>query len=326
MKKIILFVCVFVFSFFSLSAQKKFNLNAPAQPVVNSYYDKLEFLDSRTNKNTIGEDVADNPPLAIQLQTFMSKAVGVTASDKTLFFQLRDFYIWNGKQDGKNTGFCHMRINLYERDGSDYYFIERLDTLVVAKPKEITSRASDALGWFIVRNLKSDPVGDVPFALNDVKDIDNFEKQDIPLFNTTKFRDGLYYNYFSFANQQPDNVDIQTKVKDGTLKEVKILDPGKNKWQKVSPESVYAVVVDGQPYIVCDGKYWAGYISDNDFLFSVSFKVDSGNGGFSLGIGGGSSSHHRSVGGGVGFTFGSKKKVSQLMKIDHLSGAVLPAE
>lgn len=306
-------------------AQKEFKLKSPEEGSV-SLYGRVGFLDSRENRHSIGEDVIENPPFAVQLQNYVNQLEMASDANKIFVLQLRDLYFFKGKEDGKAVGLCRIRANAYDQQGDDYYFINRIDVVVTAKPKEIYTEAADALGTFIRESISAARMGDFPFTLAEVKDIDIFEKQDIPLFNAPAFADGVYYDYFDFADQKPTPIEMQPKMKDETLKEVKIYDESKKKWQKLSPDNVYAVVIGGQPYIAYDGKFWAGYLSDNNFLFNISYKVNSGNGGFTIGIGMGGGSRHGGMGGGIGYTFGAKKTVTQLMKIDHLNGTAIPAE
>lgn len=327
MKKAICILLFMVYCIVQLTAQTELRINTPIQ-ATDVLYDKFEYLDSRPDKNYIGEDVIENPPISVQLQALVSDVMKGIRDGHTLVFQMRDIFFWKGKtSEGKNAGFCHIRLNLYDRTGNDYYFINRIDTLIETKPKEIYKAVSDAFSSILASNLSALRLGDVPFTLDGVMDIDNFEKQDIPLFVNEKLTDGIYINYEDFANQTPDKAKMKVEMnKNGSeVKKVSRLNLD-GKLIKVEPQYIYAVVVDEQPYIVYDGKYWLGYRTNNDVQFNIKRKVNAGNGGVSVDIGGGGGSRGGGIGAGIGFTFGSKKTVTQLMKIDHLSGNAQYAE
>lgn len=322
MKKVTALLLITFIYLGQLSAQKDLILTYEGSPVT-SLYNKIGYLDSRTGQTNLGyvkggfmsgfENVVDNPPIAVQLGSLMQSMIDQTASDGTLLFQLRyyKFYINNDK------GICRLRLNLYKQEADSYYFINRIDTLIETKTKEILKQGADLLVNVIADNLASAPVGDVPFTLAQIQNIDDFEKEDIPLYTNKTFINGLYPTFESFINQQPDTRELQTKMKKSELKEVKIQSTEVGKWRKLEPEHIYAVVVDDKPYISYNNKFYIAYFDGNDIKFSYQRSVGTSVQGVSVGFGAGTGGYR---GGGIGITFGSGPKETVIMKIDHIDG------
>ncbi len=307
-----------------LFAQKDLVLTYHGSPIDGSLYNKIQYLDSRNGQSNLGyvkggfmsgfNNVVDNPPIPIQLESLLSSMVDQTALDGTLLLQLRyyKFYMDN------DLGMCKLRINLYHQKADEYYFINRIDTLIEAKTKEILTKGSDLFVNSIANNLTMAPVGDVPFSLAQIKDIDNFEKEDIPLYVNKTFKDGLYPTFESFINQEPDTRELQPKIKKFELKEIKVPGNEPGKWRSLEPKHIYAVVINGKLYISYDNKFFLGYFDGNDIKFSYQYSPGTGVQGVSLGFGIGSGGYQ---GGGIGLILGKRPKETTIMKIDHLDGS-----
>lgn len=323
MKKIAILL-VFSFIFLGqLSAQKDLTLTYEGSPIEGSLYNKVGYLDSRSGQINLGyvkggfmsgfDNVVDNPPIAVQLGSLMESMIDQTASEGTLLIQLRyyKFYINDDK------GVCRLRLNLYKQETDSYYFINRIDTLIETKTKEILKDGADLLVNVIANNLTATPLGNVPFDLAQIQNIDDFEKEDIPVYVNKTFIDGLYPTFESFINQEPDTRTLQTKIKKTELKEVKIQGTEPGKWRKLEPEHIYAVVIDGKLYISYNNKYYMGYFDGNDIKFSYQRSAGTSVQGVSVGFGAGTGGYR---GGGIGITFGSGPKETVIMKIDHIDG------
>jgi len=262
------------------------------------------------------ELVIERTPIQAQLNTLIRDITDQTAQDRTLLLHIRDLYF--GKGEGKNV-LCHIRMNLYEKDNDGYRFIAIMDQLLSDTPGNILRDASNTVTDFIANNLTNEPKEGAPYSLDEVRNISTLEKADTPLYATTAYKEGIYTTFISFADQQPENGEIQVKVKNNTLKEVKILNAETNKWEKVKPENVYAVVADGEAYISKNKKYYRIYKDMDDLKFvaeeSAGHSVHPmGNFGVSTGNRG------TGFGGGIGIVIGPKRKDMVTYMIDHLNG------
>lgn len=324
MKRIIL-ILISVLSAYQIHGQTvNFELVMPEDVVKNSLYNSIECINEMQAHQNLGrinypskiEIVVERTSIQTQLNTLMQHITDQTAGSRTLVLHIRDLFF--GEGGDKNT-LCHIRMNLYEKDDADYRLIGITDQLLSDNPKQIMTEASHTITSFIADNLTKEPMEGAPYTLDEVKNITSVEKAETPLYTTATFKDGIYLTYLSFADQQPEVQEIQAKVKDNILKEVKILNAETNKWEKVKPESVYAIVADGNAYISKDKKYYRIYRDMDDLKFVAeesaghsvrpmgSFGVSTGNRGTGFG-------------GGIGIVIGPKKKDKVTYMIDHLNG------
>jgi len=325
MKKVsILFILILisVIGIYAKDDGKSFRLVIPeTTKVSNSLYNNIEFLDSRNNYEY---DLLRIDPASFlsQLNTLLQALTNETAHDATLFIQLRDLSL---EKESKNEGeYAHLRITLYERINSDYLMIGTTDEKIpLPKPKEYMETISQAITDIISSNLLQAYTDPKPFTLENVHHIAFFEKENLKVYNTNSFANGIYLTFLDFINQVPDERKITTKFKKGELKEIKIINPENNKERKLDAAYIFAVVIDGQPYISVDNKYIPMYKVDDDFYFEdeisnskVGFAPS-----FSFGIGSGG---YRGAGIGLGI-YGKSAKQKINFRIDHLNGDFVPA-
>ncbi len=321
MRNIGIILTLFIISICSVSAKddsKFFSLIIPeVQVIPNSLYDKIEFLDSRSDYE-FNELKIDEIAFASQLNSVLQKMTDQSAQDLNLFMQLRNLSLHKDKNKGD---YAHLRISLYERNEGDYYLIKTLDTKIpLEKSNQYQDAVSKSIIYFISKNLKSlQLTPDTPvYSIEDVRNIDLFEKESLKVYNSKTFAEGLYLKYSDFKNQTPESREITTNFKKGELKEVKILRTDNGKERKLSPDNFFAVVVDGRPYIHNGKKYISVYKKDNELYFDD--EISESNLGispaFSVGIGSGG---YRGAGFGIGIVTHSRK-IPVTYKIDHLTG------
>lgn len=315
-----------------LWSQKKsdFNIIIPDVKVENSVYSDLRYIESRPDPGVMGivyvnqwngvQGVTLFESLEEQINNI--KQIVPQSEPSTMAVQMRVLFFGFGKGKNKDKSVCNLRITLYEADSDDkYYFLNTIDTLIVAESKEIRPAAGNAISSFIIENLPYHTVeGEESLDMQQVMDINMYERNSIPFFVEDKIPDGIYYTYRSLKNLTPDDLSPLniTKVDGDKIKEVKIPDPEKaGKEKKLKIENVYAIVHDGYPYIGFEGDYYQAYKKDMIWSFNIMRKV--AGSGFSIGIGMGGG--NRNFGGGVGFGIpvgGKKEKVEVF--IDHLNG------
>lgn len=315
MKKISL-VILFVLAVMNLSAQQKtvmFDLRVPNSEVVpNSLYRGIDFYDTRANYE-YNQVKIDAPSFAKRLTSVIESSTDRTSQNGTLLLLLRNLDFKETKE-GTNA---HIRMNLYSKIGDKYYFITNTDQNIVAKDYNgLTQSLSNTISSFVLNNLTKAYQDNDPYSLDNLGNIAFFEKETMKLYNATKLVDGVYSDFQTFVDQKPAMTNVTAKFKKEELKEVKTPQDGKLK--KVSPKDVYAVVVDGQPYIATDKKFIALFLDNDDFYFEddetlsrVSFAPS-----FSIGVGSGG---YR--GGGIGLgVFNQQRKQKVIFMIDYLTG------
>lgn len=328
MKKIIL-ILISVLSAYQIQGQTvNFELVIPEDVVKNSLYNSVECINDMETNSNLGQIsysskiniVTEHIPIQTQLSTLIQHITDQTAGNRILLLHIRDLFFG---ESGDNNTVCHIRMNLYEKDGTDYKLIGITDQLLSNKPKQIMTEASQAITSFIADNLTKEPMEGAPYSLDEVQNISSVEKSETPLYTTAAYKDGIYTTYLSFADQQPESHEIQAKLKDGDiLKEVKILNTVTNKWEKVKPENIYAVVTDGKAYVSKDKKYYRIYRDMDDLKFVA--EESAGHSVRPMGsVGVSTGNRGTGFGGGIGIVIGPKKKDKVTYMIDHLNGDFL---
>jgi len=334
MRKLLLPLLFFTAFFIQLSAQKKndFGIIIPDIKIGDSKFNNLQYIESRPNPDDMGivysgmirgeQFVVLSEPLDSQFQSLIKTITIQPNETKTMAVQMRTLFFRLGTGDFRGKGMCNLRMSLYEMDSNGkYYFMNTIDTLLVNSNKEIMAATSDAIVSFIVNNLTYSAYEDEQaLDIEQVMDIDIYERNSIPFYTESLIPDGIYNNYKSLMALIPDSTPEMTVTKrDGDeIREVKIPDPekpGKNK--KLKEKEVYAIVIDGVTYISFEGDFRKAYKKDGDWRIPIIQKV--AGSGFSLGISVGGSGRNVGGGVGIGIPVGGKKKTVEVF-IDHLNG------
>ncbi|MFV0417252.1 MAG: hypothetical protein ACK5KT_00780 [Dysgonomonas sp.] len=335
MKNLFILILLLSVSVINIAAQDKrtkvFNLIVPENVIENSLYDNIEYLDSRLFKEDLGYVqtgmfnnyvyMVDEPSFAQQFDSLMSKVINETARQKTLLLQLRNLNFSEITKSMSETGYCHIRISLYEKEYPDYYLIATLDTLLTVKAMDVTGKliknSSNIITSFVLSNLTNKRTDEVPFLLADIHNIDFFEKNNMKLYSADAYVDGAYPDFKSFANQTPVADKLTPKFdKNNNLKEVKQLNE-QNKLKKLNPKDIYAVVLDGQPYIASDKGYILIHKVKDEFKFlnDGNIRIDAG-----AYVGAGIAAVAAGLLGGIVFIPVNNRVEQVEMTIDHLNG------
>lgn len=334
MQKITFILSLLIIFSVQINGQKKsdFVVKIPDVKVGDSKYNSLVYIESRPNPDDMGliyinawngaDPVTLPSSLEAQLESLI-KSISITSEEqKTLAVQMRVLFfdLGTGSQEGK--GKCNLRMTLYEMDGDDnFYFLNTIDTLLLADRKKIKETASDAITAFIIGNLPYyAQEGETILNIDQVMDIDFYEKNSIPFYIEDSLPDGIYLGYKSLKNLTPDmSSDVTvTKSDEGEIKEIKIPNEEKpGKFRKLKEKDIYAIVTEGIPYISFDGDLYKAYRKDGEWVFIITQKV--AGSGFSLGVSVGTSGSHGGGAVGFGIPIGGKKESIEMI-IDHLNG------
>lgn len=285
-----------------------------SQIYTNTLYTHIQFLDSRP--------ILQQQHLPINESQFSANLNQlVNAPDSApatwLVIQLIGLDTYHDKAKG---GFVtSIQADLFERINNDYYFINNLDT-TISSPDDKTNITDilHLISDYVAANLSSNYTDNQPYTLADIHDIDKNQKLKMPLYRNSVLTDGIYNTYTSFSRQEPLASEVNVKMKKGQLKEIKTRETDSNKWTTVNPQHIYAVVIDGQAFVVFDKKYLPLYRENDDFWFENLYEQSNlsvvPSGGISFGSGG-----YRA--GGIGLHFQkNKKKLKDIYKIDHQTG------
>lgn len=329
MKSIIVLSIILAASATVASAQNRtedFEITLPEQKIPNSHYRSIAFIDSRYDTSHMGivqlgafnKKAKVNPkvPLSNQLTNVLNALVDSSAMEGELLFQLRQFSFAEITGATSERGYCYMRAILYEKNGGMYHKLGTIDTVILIKSFDVTRplfrRSSYLISTFIADHLVQAPVVTRAFTFNDVLNLDQLEKRDIPVYATSSYKDGLYETYQSFMQQLPDKA-IEVTMKKDKISDVKTTGVDGKK-EKVRAKEIYAIVHKGQPFIATDYGYYPLQKSGDDFYFTGKAKVTANTGdvivaGVFFGI--------------IGTLIASDASSLFEMKLDHLNGGFM---
>jgi hypothetical protein len=253
MKKTLLF---FLFSVF-ISAQKnqfiEFRSNIKDK---NHIAQSLTLLDRRDDK-TIGIISHRKEPFEVKFEK----------DDLEKLFS--DWFIEDNKERGKTqyflmlehlkvndipaersvTGHLEMRMSTFLKRNDKYYFLKkiRISKDYPQKDHAYITRAIAAKISAELTNIVKDSYTEtglnVPISETDLGNYEKIISEQLPVYSSQSFTDGVYRDYKSFAEQKPDKEFTVKKNKDGVIKGVKRVDGYDN-----LSKDVFAIIDNGIAY------------------------------------------------------------------------------
>jgi hypothetical protein len=273
---------------FSQDLTKDFDIISPSYKVQNSLYKKIDFLDSRDDNTQIGivgvgllKDIDAKlifkTPFSTQLTNIFNSLIDSTARDGEMLFQLKQFSFI----EKSGTRYCYFNAATYLKNDDRYDRITSIDTTILVTAANITKaliqEGSNVITGFIANGLLQKPSDPVFYTIHEIENIDSVEKQKIPVYNTTKYVDGIYTSYASFSKQVPDLQGFVEVRKDGTISSVKTID-STGKKVKIKPGNIYAVINNGQHFIATEYGYYPLLKLDDDFIFTGDIRIVASSG------------------------------------------------
>jgi hypothetical protein len=262
----------------------KFELPPVQVKVSNSLYNSLEVIEQRGDTAWMGfihtgmmdqyKNVKPATPLSGQFKSLFNAVIDSSARGGKLILQITRLVFAEREHSYIDEAFFNMRANLYSKTGPYYQRVASIDTLVIKSAIDPTNKilksGKEIMTDLIIKNLKVKPSGSI-YSYSDLMNISNIEKKAIPLYNTDIYTDGLYMNYHSFKNQMPDRQLIIDSA-DLNSCEIRTIE-GDGITLKVKARNVYAIVYNGNPYVVSEGKYYPLKKIGNDFFFTGKARV-----------------------------------------------------
>lgn len=334
MKRILFPILLMILLSVQLKGQKKsdFEIIIPDIKIEGSIYNDLQYIEARPNPLDMGfvyinfwsgvQEATLSSSLESQLRSLIKALIYPESGTKKLAVQMRALQFDVGGGSKESNGMCKLRMSLYETDDDNkYYYLNTLDTIFMTGRDKVRESASNILTSFIADNLTyTAEEGEKALNIDEVMDIDFYEKNNIPFYTNDLLPDGVYNTYRSLKSLSPDIItdfDI-IKQKGDVLKEVKIQDPGKpGKQKSLKAKEVYAIIIDGIPYISFDGNFHKAYKHEGDWRFIITQKV--AGSGFSLGVGIGVGGRRSAGAVGLGIPIGGEKESIEIF-IDQLNG------
>lgn len=298
----------------------------PLQKVSNSLYNKVSLIDLRHDTTSLGKmekgvsgnnTVVTTPlPISVQLRNILTASTDKTSKAGELLLQLRHFS-FSELPVGDEKAYFHIQALLYAKQSDGYHKLDGIDSIMVVKNKNAATSILDTSGNtlinFIVSNLKKEPANTKPVTYNDVLKADSAEKAQLKLYSNTTLNDGVYFSYEEFRDQTPSATIVVDggEVKKNTVKFINGLGQAK----KINPETTYAFVYKGVPYIVNPYDFYVLNKVNNDFVFTGKILLKPRSAaldavGYQFGL----------VGGLIMAGVNTEKTIIAEIKINHLNG------
>lgn len=217
----------------------------------------LIFIDNRTDK-VIG-NVADkketaevkfeNEDLKNHFENWFlndNKKIGNT----DLVIMLEGLKVYDEQDANKDYPYAKLKIKIssFLKRNDKYYFVSRYDNVIVCDPKDtshpqkyLASVTSEIIAAFIRESYSNTIMGSY-IPENEINNYDHFLGKNYKAFNDAKIKDGVYTNFKSFYNQEPNAEYSIGKNKKGEA--VKLLNNG----VQVSLSEMYCYVENGKAY------------------------------------------------------------------------------
>lgn len=255
---------------------KEFVLEKPQTVVSNSLYNQLLVIDQRKEGERLGRvdyEVIAAPKLAVQLKNYLTQVTNEQAQPGTMVICLKTFRFAQQSSVMNTQRFCSINADLYEKDDSVYRPIQTLDQIffLEGSGKQIMQTGDKELTHLITNNLTIHGNKQVALSYGEMLASDSIAKRKLKLYNTTEFIDGVYSNFESFKNQIPD-ISASIVARKDKIRSVVTLDSLGNA-KKLLPTNVYALVVDGRPFISTGIGFFPLQLQEDDFYFTGNFQV-----------------------------------------------------
>lgn len=289
MKKNILLLLI-SFVGYTQSDNEDFVIEYFGKNVENSYYSKIESIDSRENKKDCGfvvkgllNDIYDIVPTAPLTDQFEYNLNMVNTSPKengTLLIQLKDLKFSCFIESFGAIGYFHFSANAYEKIDSVYYLINKIDYLDVntspGSAKNTKKEAQKVISDFLETLLNQKSNRDEKYTYSQIEKIRQFEKSTIPLYFNKEIKTGFYRNYTDLKNATPIHEEISiTKNKKGVIQTAfyKSSDGTQN---PIYPSNTFAYSVDGETYISFKGKFHKLIKESDEFYIKIYINENTG--------------------------------------------------
>lgn len=307
---------------FAQNTNNIFQLQPADKKVINSNYNQIQLLDSRTDTTNFGivqlgafnkkTMVRIKKPFGEQISEAIGFLIDSTAKSGKLILNVRHFFFAEVTGAMSEKGYCYFKGDLYTQESDGYYKLASIDTVGVIAAMDVTKallkNSSNIINGFIASNLTMLPHQQERYSFADLVHIDSVEKNRIKLYTAQTLNDGIYQNFSAFSHQEPNITDFET-IHDNKGALIKVTENGKK--QAINPKTIYAVIKNGKPFIATNFGYFEAQKKGRDFYFQGRSKVSANSSGVIT------ASIFFGV---VGALIASNQTEVTELKIDHLTG------
>ncbi len=195
---------------------------------------EIEFEDSDLKSHLENRFVSDNKK----------------AGTNDIVIMLEDLKAYDEQDENKDFPYAKMkiRISCFLKRNDRYYFINRFDNIIVCNPKItvhpqrfLVPRISDIITDFIRTSYMLNVTGSY-IPENEFSNYDAYLSKNYKAFNNPELKDGVYPNFKSFYNQEPNPEYSMEKNRKGKV--VRLMHNG----MQVSLSEMYGYVEGGKAY------------------------------------------------------------------------------
>jgi len=165
------------------------------------------------------------------------------------FLVLENLKVYDIPAERSVTGHLEMKISTFLKRNNQYYFLKKR-TISKDYPQKdhayITRAIAAKISSELANTIKDSytEVGlDIPVSETDLGNYEEVISEQLPIYTSQSFTEGVYRDYKSFAEQNPDKELTVRKNKDGVIKGVKRVDGYDN-----LSKDVFAIIDNGIAY------------------------------------------------------------------------------
>ncbi|MEJ5104840.1 hypothetical protein [Chryseobacterium sp. MYb328] len=328
------FSSLLIFCFIAIiSAQKQpdqFSISLPTKKLDKSYYKTIKLIDRRidtTSLGTIRKGLLNNPanlfaaaPLSDQFQNVLNSLNGEHTENGTLVLYLRQLFF----AEVAVHGYCYFQGFLFSKneDGT-YSLLEQVNHVIDHKAKsdvtkELLQKGSEFLVDFITVNVSKKPVSGHHYTYQQINDFEGTAKSSISIFSSSELKDGVYNDYQSLKNQQPNKEITNVKFYGNAPKIVRIYETLDGKEKEIKKDNIYAIVYKGElyPYLSIENLFTKAEKRENDYYFVGKIKSNTNSPSITVAPAYTYAS--------IGVSFMSSPVLPFEMKIDYFNGDFIP--
>lgn len=317
---------------FSQKRTEDFSISFPDQKLEKSYYKTIQLIDNRIDTTSLGivqkgafnakAKVVPTTNLAGQFQNLLNHINDNNAEDGTIVIYLKQLYFAEVTGAFSEHGYCYFQAFLFAKnDDGTYSYLDKIDSVIDHSSMDVTKatmkKGSEMVSTFIRKNISKKAIATNHYTLEEIKNFDAIEKQNLSLYNSTELKDGIYKDFNSFKNQQPEKQIANVKFFGKSPKIIKTYEMVDGKEKEIRKNDNYAIVYQGIPYIYVpvENLFSKAEKRDGDFYFTGKIKSGAKTGDVVL-----ASAFFGIIGGLIA----SNSSYPFELKIDYLNGGFIP--
>ena len=322
---------------------KDFNITNNKIKVNNSLYKHIVVIDERTDTNSLGHlflearlgdnndrlfEIKNKISFDKQIKELFNNAVNEAAISDTIVLQVRNVFFNELFVNFNWASYFHLRFNTYRKNNNIYYPISTVDTTINFNlvfrynKRRLFRKARKVFKQKILSTFSIYSDTNVAYNEYEISRIDSIEKSAMPLYTNPTLNDGIYLNYESFKNQQPDNFFYVNISEKGEIKELYEKDLEAN-LKIIKVKKIYALVWNGRPFISNLKKLTPLTKMGNNYFFTDKIFLSTNDAEFQHGFNVASKKVINFI--NLKSLFSSNKRII-LVQLDHLNGNFINAE